>query len=201
LGFETLRATYNQATYSDAISPASLLPGRLLARDPIEQAESQQAFPYNFVNDQPISQWDFLGLESASGGSRVRSPWEHYSQITFVVTCPQHTKIYFDDVDYSADVSALIAAGYPNAPTVAGTDPLASGLGGLVDPQHNGGVNNPSGENCDGHPTTIKVWMRSRYAGTGPFLLAGASQKGADAYAGTVIHYHCDSCCGPHIIK
>ena len=176
--------------------------GRWISRDPIgdaafvafQEVESAQLIDseqntvnlYGFVNNQPISQWDDLGLLlSTGGGVANRGLRRHDSYLTFYVICPKCKKFQFDHVDYSGAVPALEALfGRRTVDDIAGTIPPAAGLGGLKE------IN---GINCAATPTTTEVFMRSRFASITLAPRRGAAAAAAYA-AGTVIFYDCVDC-------
>jgi hypothetical protein len=197
--FETLRAASVVPGTGQAVSAASLPPSRLFVRDPVEQpvsnfqaednesVQDQQANSYNFANNEPVSQWDYLGLEDTltiSGGSPHTSPIRHNKYLTFIITCPKCTEFTLIKIDYSGIVPGLIAAGYSPS--------YIASLGEL------GGLRDNKTPNCRGNAVTLNAFMRSRLSFYG---------SGTPAYvAGTIIEYSCLpcsrqlGCCGPVLI-
>ena len=152
---------------------------------------------YNFVGDQPLSQFDPIGLLlSASGGVPTVEgvvSWRHWSYLTFTIHCPENTIFQFDHIDYSGAVPGLEATfGVTAVTSIAGSIPPASGLGGLDDKISP----NPSHADCHGTPVTVEAWMRTRFSSQNPIWGAGLDSAAgvADYVAGTVIYYDCVPC-------
>ena len=201
---ETDMAYYGYSYYNPST-------GRWLSRDPMGDAAfatfheftddqlqeigdttGNAANLYGFVANQPLTQWDYLGLLTASGGVPHRNVIEHESYLRFMVTCPSCSEFVWEYVDYSGAVAALETLdGKKYIDNLAGPIPPAAGLGGLDDIQN---------VNCAGKPTTVDVYMKTRLAGRGwPTVWGnGSGAAAANAYAaGTVIHYHCLPCAAP----
>jgi RHS repeat-associated protein len=178
--------------------------GRWLSRDPMGDAafatfheftddelqgigdtEGNSANLYGFVANQPLTQWDYLGLTTVGGGVPTRGIFEHNSYLTFTVKCPACQQFVFYSVDYSGAVPALEKLfGKQRVDSLAGPIPPAAGLGGFR------GYPNGDGPNCNGKPVKVQVYMRTRFAS-----YTFGTAAGAAAYAaGTVINYNCIPC-------
>jgi RHS repeat-associated protein len=152
----------------------------------VGDTEGNAANLYSFVANQPLTQWDYLGLITVGGGVPTRGIFEHNSYLTFTVTCPLCQQVVYSSVDYSGAVPALERLfGKSRVDSLAGPIPPATGLGGF---RGYGGI--PYGPNCNGKPVEVQVYMRTRFAS----YTFGSAAAAAAYAAGTVINYNCIQC-------
>jgi RHS repeat-associated protein len=189
--------------------------GRWLSKDPVYERGFKAAVRvrkarnradlnlYGFVGNRPLTTWDYLGLESASGGTPTTSLVQHNNYLSFAVTCPVCQTIANVTIDYSKVMAALggLQIGQWALADIFDTpDFTAANLGGL---------RNVQTPNCDGQSVTVTAYMRSRIVNSIWLELLTTPPNNPDwpgdvtaaqiiaAYVGgTTINYQCIPCGG-----